>query len=75
MIMKTGAAVSVLFLVGCSAISMTPEGRSVELLTENRQLQTARRRRRLSGQLVYRRLYIKQKSAYRRPERPAQQGI
>jgi hypothetical protein len=34
MIMKTGAAVSVLFLVGCSAISTTPEGRSVELLTE-----------------------------------------
>ena len=76
MIMKTGAAVSVLFLVGCSAISTTPEGRSVELLTEKptgncKPLGDVW----LSGQLVYRRLYIKQKSAYRRPKRPAQQGI
>src|SRR5687768_2826177 len=34
MITKMGAAVSVLLLVGCSAISTTKEGKSVELVTE-----------------------------------------
>ena len=34
MVAKMTAALSVLLLVGCSAISMTPEGRSVELVTE-----------------------------------------
>jgi len=32
--MKIGAAVSVLLLAGCSAISTTREGKSVELVTE-----------------------------------------
>ena len=34
MVMKTGAAVLVLLLVSCSAISTTREGKSVELVTE-----------------------------------------
>ncbi len=35
MVAKMTAALAVLFLVGCSAISTTPEGKSVELVTVN----------------------------------------